>query len=111
MRVLLDENVPHKLKHRLGPEHDVTTVVEHGWGSKRNGELLRAADAEFDALVTMDRGIQHQQSLAGLRLRVVVLRSRSNEYTALLPLVSELKRALEAAEPGRPTFVGAGLIP
>lgn len=59
MRVLLDENVPRKLKHRLGPEHDATTVVERGWGSKRNGDLLRAADAEFDALVTIDRGIEH----------------------------------------------------
>lgn len=30
MRVLLDENVPRKLMHRLAPEHEVVTVPEHG---------------------------------------------------------------------------------
>ena len=40
MRLLLDECVPRPLKRDL-PGHDVHTVVEMGWSSKRNGELLR----------------------------------------------------------------------
>ncbi len=107
MRVLLDENLPRKLKHRFAPEHVAVTVVERGWGRKRNGELLRAASAEFDGLITMGRGMEHQQNLAGLSLRVVVVRARSNEYEVLLPLVPLIKRALETAATGSLTFVAA----
>jgi hypothetical protein len=40
MRVLLDECVPRKLKRDL-IGHDVQAVVDIGWSSKRNGELLQ----------------------------------------------------------------------
>lgn len=100
MRVLLDENVPRKLKHRLAPEHEAVTVPEHGWSGLVNGALLRAADAEFDAFVTLDRGIEYQQDLSGLRLRVVVLRSFSNKYEDLLPLVPSIHAALARLVPG-----------
>jgi hypothetical protein len=39
MRRLLDECVPRRLKNELAG-HDVHHVVEMGWSSKRNGELL-----------------------------------------------------------------------
>lgn len=100
MRVLLDENVPRKLKHRLSPDHNVATVPERGWSGLLNGDLLRAADAEFDALVTLDRGIAYQQDLTGLSLRLVVLRSGSNKYEDLLPLVPSIQAALGRARPG-----------
>ncbi len=94
MRVLLDENVPRKLKHWLAPEHDAVTVPEHGWAGLANGTLLRAADAEFDAFVTLDRGIEYQQDVSGLALRVVVIRAVSNKYEDLLPLVPSVHAAL-----------------
>ena len=100
MRVLLDENVPRKLKHRLAPDHEVVTVPEHGWSGLLNGALLRAADAEFDAFITLDRGIEYQQDLVGLSLRVVVLRAASNKYEDLLPLVPSIQSALERLGPG-----------
>ena len=100
MRVLLDENVPRKLKHRLAPEHEAVTVPEHGWSGLLNGALLRAADAEFDAFVTLDRGIEYQQNLSDLSLRVVVVRSVSNTYPDLLPLVPSILVALARAAPG-----------
>ncbi len=38
MKLLIDENLPKRLK--LGfPEHDIYTVTEMGWKSKINGEL------------------------------------------------------------------------
>ena len=57
MRVLLDENLDYRLKRFFGEEHDVVTVRERGWSGKENGELIRDAQMEFDALVTMDQGI------------------------------------------------------
>ena len=100
MRVLLDENVPRKLKHRLVPEHEVVTVPEHGWTGLLNGALLRAADGEFDAFVTLDRGLEYQQDLRGLSLRVVVVRAVSNKYEDLLPLVPSIQAALARLGPG-----------
>lgn len=100
MRVLLDENIPRKLKHRLSPDHDVATVPERGWAGLLNGDLLRAADAEFDAFVTLDRGLAYQQDLTGRSLRLVVLRSVSNKYEDLLPLVPSIQAALNRLSPG-----------
>jgi hypothetical protein len=54
MLLLLDECVPRPLKREL-VGHDVRHVVDMGWSSKRNGELLRLMVAEgFDALLTVD---------------------------------------------------------
>ena len=57
MTVLLDENIPRKLKWRLVErEIEVLTVPERGWAGVTNGELLDRAEEEFDALLTMDQG-------------------------------------------------------
>jgi hypothetical protein len=54
VRVLLDECLPRRLKHDL-VGHDARTAPEMGWASKRNGELLRLAEREFDFGVTHRR--------------------------------------------------------
>lgn len=105
MRVLLDENVPRKLKYRLAPEHEAVTVPERGWSGLLNGALLRAAEGEFDALLTLDRGMEYQQDLSGLSLRVVVVRSVSNKYEALVPLVPSIQSALARAGKGEVVHV------
>lgn len=62
-----------------------------GWAGTKNGALLRLAAPLFDAFLTMDAGIPHQQNLrtllAGSALGVIVLRAASNRYDVLLPLV------------------------
>ena len=40
MKLLLDENLPKKLKLDF-PKHDIYTVSDKKWNSKRNGELLQ----------------------------------------------------------------------
>ena len=105
MRVLLDENVPRKLKYRFAPEHEVRTVQETGWAGLLNGALLRAAAAEFDAFLTLDRGLAYQQDVSALALRVVVVRARSNTYPDLLPLVPAIADALGHARPGTVSYV------
>ena len=105
MRVLLDENVPRKLKHRFSAEHSVATVTEQGWAGLLNGALLRTADEAFDAFVTLDRGLAHQQDVRPLSLRIVVVRAVSNTYADLLPLMPLIEAALAQAEPGTLTHV------
>ncbi|WP_420457165.1 DUF5615 family PIN-like protein [Rubrivirga sp.] len=100
MRVLLDENVPRKLKREFSSEHEVVTVQEHGWSGVLNGELLRAADAEFEAFVTLDRGIEYQQDRSRLTLRVVIIRAFSDKLEDLVPLAPSVQVALARLAPG-----------
>lgn len=56
MRILLDENIPHKLRTLL-VGHDVFTVAYLNWIGVANGELLSAAEhADFNVLITVIKG-------------------------------------------------------
>src|ERR1700682_5607158 len=80
MRVLLDECVPRKLKRDL-IGHDVHAVVDIGWSSKRNGELLQLMLAQkFDVLLTVDRNLEFQQNVRASGLGVVVVIVRRNRF-------------------------------
>jgi predicted nuclease of predicted toxin-antitoxin system len=62
MKLLLDETLPRRLKRDF-PEHEIYTVRDKGWDGKRNGELIQLMIAEnFDALLTFDKNLQHQQN-------------------------------------------------
>lgn len=107
MRLLLDEHLDRRLKRSFGREHEVVTVRERGWGSKKNGELIKDAQREFDALVTMDRGIPHQQNLTDIDLVIVLLEAPSNRLADLTPLVAGAEAALSRARPGEVVRVSA----
>ena len=62
MRVLLDEDVPTRLRLYFGEAVDVETVEYRGWKGLKNGELLRAAQEHFDVLVTMDNHLPEHLS-------------------------------------------------
>lgn len=104
-RLLLDENLP----RRLGPAlvgHYARTVGQMRWNGLRNGRLIQRAEAEFDALVTMDKAMRHQQSMVGKDLCVILLRARSNRYLDIQPLVPQLLEAIESLVPGTVVVVG-----
>ncbi len=98
MRVLLDENLPRRLKNSINAE--AKTVPECSWSGVKNGELLRLAASEFDVLLTMDRGMQFQQNLAGVDLCIIVLSAPSNDIDDLLPLAPKINVAVGKAIPG-----------
>ena len=101
MRILLDESLPRRLARHFPADYIVNTVQEQGWSGKKNGELMRLAETDFDVFITMDRGIEYQQNLAGFNLAVILLRAVSNRLADLLPLVPELLTALESVAPGQ----------
>jgi hypothetical protein len=73
VKVLLDENLPHRLRNRLG-SHEAFTVWYMGWAGLKNGELLNAAEeAGFEVFVTGDQTLSYEQNLAGRRIAVLVL--------------------------------------
>jgi hypothetical protein len=71
-----------------------------GWGDLDNGDLLDAMAGVFDALVTVDKGLRHQQSIEGRPITVIVLRALSNRLADLLHLVPQLLAALSSSRPG-----------
>ncbi|MDA2925401.1 DUF5615 family PIN-like protein [Acidobacteria bacterium AH-259-L09] len=99
MRVLLDESLPRGLKGLL-LGHDVRTVVEQGWRSTRNSDLLRLAESEFHAFVTADQGMEHEQNLEQFDLGVIILVARSNRLADYEPLAASLVEAVNDIKPG-----------
>ena len=62
MKLLLDENLPKRLKADF-PTHEIYTEQEKEWNGIKNGELLRLMKEDhFDALLTFDKNLQHQQN-------------------------------------------------
>ena len=71
------------------------------------GELLRTAQTEFDAFVTMDRGIPHQRNVRALTLGVVVVRAATNRREDVAPLISRVNLVLRGIQPGEAVYVTA----
>ena len=55
----------------------------------RNGELLRQAAATFDALITMNRGIEHQQNLRKYTIGVILISAKSNRLQDIQPAMRQ----------------------
>ncbi len=82
MRLLLDENLPRALKRHLTP-HTAMSVQEMGWTGVKNGHLLRQAQAQFDALITINGSL-----------------------AVLLPLANDILSALPNVKAGDGIHVG-----
>ena len=82
------------------PGVEAITVAQRGWRGMGNGELLGAAQKEFDALVTTDRGIPYQRDLSSVTLSVVLLEAQSNRYEDLAPLMDRVNAVLREVPPG-----------
>ena len=100
MRVLLDHNMPHWLRGRL-PDHEVVTAGYLHWDRLRNGELLRAAAGEFDALFTLDKGYETEQAMSQHDIAVFLLRPRTQSFGDVLRMVEKAARLLTTCRPGR----------
>lgn len=106
MRLLLDECVPRPLLRDLAG-HDAHHVVDMGWSSKRNGELLKLMLGErFGAPLTVDQNLPFQQNLKASGISVVVVVARTNRVKGLRPLLPQILRALAAIKPGEFVTVG-----
>jgi hypothetical protein len=88
--------------------HVVLHTTDLGWGGLRNGQLLNAAESEhIEAIVTVDKGMPHQQNIAARSLAVVVILSRSNDLATLAARADEVLCALATLRPGEVRYVPA----
>jgi len=99
LKIFLDHCVPKRLL-RLLSEHEVNTAYQMGWAAKKNGELLKLVENEFEVFLTVDQNLRHQQNLAPSPLRFVIMIAASNQYDSLAPLIPQVKDALTKLAPG-----------
>lgn len=97
MKVLFDVNVPRPLRRHL-PGHQVATSQERNWAELRNGDLLAAAEGEFDVLLTADQNLKYQQNLARRKIAIIVL--PTNYMPTVLELAPRIRAALDRIKPG-----------
>jgi hypothetical protein len=106
MKVLLDECIPRKLKTSLSG-HECQTVPEAGLAGQKNGALLSLAEAAgFELFITMDKGLQYQQNLAGRSIAILVVRARSNRLADLLPHLEAYRLIMSSIQPGEVIRIG-----
>lgn len=101
MRVLLDEQLDRRLKPAFDAAFDVWTVADRGWKGKKNGELLRAAQQEFDVIITMDKGIEHQQKWSAMNIGFIIIFAKTNRYVDVLPLMPQINETLHRIQAGQ----------
>jgi hypothetical protein len=95
MKLLLDENLPKRLKLDF-PEHEIFTVRDMGWNGVKNGALLKLMeDNGFDALLTFDKNLQYQQNFEKYTLAVYVLSAINNTYRELTHLSATIRKYLK----------------
>ena len=96
MRLLLDENLPKKLKLDFF-EHEIYTVRDKKWNGIKNGPLLKLLlENSFDALLTYDKNLQHQQNFSKYTITVFVLTAKINRYIELTKLTPKIKQYLNS---------------
>jgi hypothetical protein len=97
MKILFDQGTPAPLRHAL-TGHTVRTAYEMSWTQLSNGMLLSAAEAEFDALVTTDQNLRHQQDLSRKGLAILILPTTS--WPKIRPHQALVAAAVDKLQPG-----------
>ena len=103
-RVLLDACVPHRLRHLLAG-FDVETARFAGLDTLEDQELLKAIAGRYDVLVTLDRGIPSQSTMAGRLFGLAVLVATDQQPETSDALAPRLAEALRRIGPGEIIFV------
>ncbi len=107
MKVLFDQNLPHKLRTSLGSHHEIVTAAYMGWGELKNGELLQTAEANgMDVFVTGDGSLEFEQNLSGRLLAIVAL--STNNWPIIKNHIARIRAAIDGAKPGTFQAVDCG---
>ncbi len=99
MRILLDNNVDQRFA-RLLTRHEVTHARQKGWAELHNGDLIAAAEADgFAVMVTADKNMQYQQTIAGRKIAIIVLSALFIKWKSIEQLAPQVLEILDAEIP------------
>lgn len=94
MKLLLDENLPKRLKNDFSG-YQVATVREMKWNGVKDAELISLLKKnDFAALLTFDKNIRYQQNFKKSSVAVLILMARNNSYEELTKLSPLIRRVL-----------------
>jgi predicted nuclease of predicted toxin-antitoxin system len=106
LKILLDENLDHRLRASLA-SHEVFTASYKGWDGLKNGKLLDAAENDgFEVLLTGDRTLYYEQNLTGRRLAIITM--SSVEWRLVKNYLRQIAEAIDKATPGSFQAVDCG---
>ena len=100
MRVFLDACIDPRVSE-LFEGHDVTTAFQLGWHHLKDHVLLPRVQEQFDVLVTIDGGFEHEHNLKKLSLGIVIVHVSKNKLEFYRPLEPRLRDAVAAVRPGQ----------
>ena len=101
MKILLDENLPVKLKYKL-EGFNAYTVYDMGWDSFKNGKLLnQAIENGFDIFITTDKNLQYQQNIPTIAISFIVLDVLLLKWSFIEPLIPSILDLLPNVEKGK----------
>lgn len=104
MKLLLDENIPVKLKYRFIENGvEVFTARDMQWLGKENGELLRLMiENNFTCFITIDNNLTFQNNFINYPFGVIVLVAPDNTYETIMEffdqIISETKEIFTGAK-------------
>ncbi len=100
MKILLDEQLPVKLKYRFDPLLIVLTVKDLKWlGMKDQQLFVKIREEKFDVFVTNDRNLKYQVNRKNIHFTFIDLDYTSNRYEDLIAIVQALNHALVISSP------------
>ena len=112
MKILIDEQLPTKLKFRfLEDSFDALTVRDMNWLGTKNGELLNLMkENQFDVLLTNDKNLYYQQKVTSLNVCIVNINSKTNRYVDVMDLWKDIKLKPEEVNRCLKTHTGGYFI-
>jgi predicted nuclease of predicted toxin-antitoxin system len=100
MKILIDEQLPTKLKYIFSDtDYEVFTVRDMKWLGTKNGHLLELMRINnFNTLLTNDKNLYYQQKISSLKVCIVNVNSKTNRYEDVFELVEKIKNKLNEVE-------------
>ncbi len=108
MKILIDESLDVRLKNSF-ENFEVYTVRDMNWLSKKNGELLKLIDENnFEAFLTADKNLKHQQNISNINFIILVLNSPYSDlslHVSLIPKVLDILKKVKEVKTSEKFFM------
>lgn len=113
MKLLLDENLPVKLKFRFTERGINTfTIRDMQWLGKENGDLLQLMlKNHFTSFLTIDNNLVFQNNFNNYPIAVIVLVAHDNTYDTIMELFNETLDCLRKDFTGVKSIIHENLKP
>lgn len=112
MKILLDEQLPVKLKYRFHQLFQTTTVRDMNWlGMKDQQLFLNMQEQHFNVFITNDQNLKFQINPAALTFNFIDLDFFSNRYpdlVTIMPLLNIELLHLEKTNEPKGIYILAG---